>query len=105
MAVPGSVIAGIVNGEWDEDLTRISEAIQSRRQEIRRRALFLFAPGDRIVGVGGRNSGDGWAGIRGVFVKKRETKVLVRMDPGQRSKWSGREVVCPPDMIQKEETE
>lgn len=33
MAIPANVIASIVNGEWDEDLDRLIEAIKSRRKE------------------------------------------------------------------------
>jgi hypothetical protein len=53
MAIPAQFIAGIINGEYDDDLERIRQAIRSREKEAsRKRAevnMLTLEPGVRVV--------------------------------------------------------
>jgi hypothetical protein len=49
---PATLIASIINGEYDDDIDRIFRALRSRENEIRRRAaqvnLITLTPGTRV---------------------------------------------------------
>lgn len=43
MSIPATLIASIINGEYDDGLDRIVEAVRSRRQELSRKRSQLNA--------------------------------------------------------------
>lgn len=48
MSVPANFIAGIVNGEYDDSLTRIRQAIRDREKTIGNTNLYTLNVGQRV---------------------------------------------------------
>lgn len=89
-------ITGIVNGDFDNQLDKIGEAVSMRRKTLRDKQkqmnLLQFSQGDRVR-TKGNLSPKKISNQRATIIEKKRTRFVVDFDDITTGKWSGRVTV------------
>lgn len=90
------IISSIQKGEFDNDMSRLSDVIVIRQKYLNTLKFYEFKPGDRIF-INNRCSTTYLRGATGVVRSLRNSKILIDLDRPMRRFYKG--VVVPTSII------
>lgn len=100
VAYKNALISDIMNGQLDDKLTAMLEAVKQRRKIVGTCEAFTLNPGDRVRFIGTINP-TYLRGVEAIFIERRRTKISVRMEQTHGRYRAGTTIIVPPELIEK----